>query len=601
MPGRRHRAVKGIGARLLDELAASEAAVDAAAGGGSSSSGGGDNGDEDDQSTQQSSVGQHLHHHDDHHEQLMENVAHHHHRDEARRGSARRGLPTQRIERLEAQARSIRKAQLRRRQARREHEMRGFEADTGSAGTARRRRRARLAANQQTEAGGPRVAQAAKQWGLDSGQLPTKLDDDEGYVERRFPRAAKQRRALAETAAQIRRLQGEVTTLRKRINLVNADVHKAEKRRDTLQDELSRIVVEDDIEEQRRNRGLLIEVQKARLQECEEKIRDRSRYTRTLERMLKRLQRGAVVFQGTIKAYQEVLKAQREEVEEVEEEARAESHSRMMAQRRLAALRQDLADQEDAFEAQLLELRQVARARENLSEQCVDFFCCSVCLCLYSAHCVAGTLRSKTGMLSIELKMARYNKMRDEQKQRADSDRVRQTSVKLLTRWKQTSKRKKMDAVEAELDGLMEKFRKIELVTGLRTEFDIVQRYFHQDESVAQLHARVDSWFGCQCTCLDDFSTCIRCVSLSYCKEMEQKTVFLRGQIARANARLRKLRSLHDKDKFYGDSAQSSKHAQQEVERISDELTALRVEHHHAVEEKVKCVCSPRAFRRPTR
>ena len=104
--------------------------------------------------------------------------------------------------------------------------------------------------------------------------IPPRLDDDLHYVERKFPKAAKQRAKLKETGSDIDRLRAEAVAATKLVNKANTDILRAEKRRDFLRNELANLVFQDDIVEKRRRRGELIEEEKERLEEREQEIRE---------------------------------------------------------------------------------------------------------------------------------------------------------------------------------------------------------------------------------------------------------------------------------------------------------------------------------------
>ena len=348
-----------------------------------------------------------------------------------RKGSAslrrRRGLPTDRFKRLEEQVQELKKAQLRRRVGKQYSESVDAKGNT-------KVNVIRL----------DKIAPVPVKRILAPVVIPSRLDDDMEYVERRFPKAAKNRRKLSETRNHVEKLQEEAVSWTKRINRANADVQRAEKKRSNLQNELANLIFQDDIMARRRQRGIQIEEEKQRLREREEEIRETSRYTKTLDRMLQRIWHEQITFERTMETYTKVLQAQKEETEEIEELARRMAYLRKVTNRRLAQTKEEIFDREARAEEDLRELRQVARARENLSEQ--------------------------------------YEQIQQQKQRRIEQQQKKNMSSKLLESWKRSSNKKKMRGVETELEGLIDKFRRIELVTGLKTEFDIVHRYFHQDE-----------------------------------------------------------------------------------------------------------------------
>ena len=326
--------------------------------------------------------------------------------------------------------------------------------------------------------------------------IPPRLDDDLEYVERKFPKAAKKRRMLNETSDEIERLREDLVALTKEMNLTQAKVTETEIKTQHQKRELENLLFQDDIMQQRVERGRKIQALKDRLQHSEEQAQELSRYTRTLKRMMERIWKEQVTYERTLDSYMQVLQAQKHETEEIEELARRMKYLRHVTQRKLVQKREELYDTEALRGQQLNELRQVARARESIAEQ--------------FAH------------------------MQNEQQKKLKQAQRNRASTKMLDNWQRSTNARKMQDVEQELEDLMDKFRRIELVTGLKTEAAIVHRYFHQDE---------------------------------YCREMEQKVIFLRGQIAKANARARKLRSLQDNDKYFGKAHQSSRQSQIEVRR----------------------------------
>jgi hypothetical protein len=404
-------------------------------------------------------------------------------------------LPTSRFKRLEAQVRTLKKTQLRRRLGKQYHETLDKDGNT-----------------QLTVVRLDKIAPVPVKRVLAPVVMPSRLDDDLEYVERKFPRAARNRRKLNETTSMAEELQERAVAMIKLINKVNNDVAKAEHNRDDKKRALENLIFQDDIMHKRAERGKLINKQKTRLSTTEIQIKNSSLYTKTLNRMLQRLNNEQVVFGRTMEAYMKALQAQKDETEEVEELARRIAYLHKVTRRKISLTHEDLVDEEKRMESKLKELRQIARARTSLDE---------------------------------EFEHIKQEKQRREQ----ELEKVKSSS-EMLSRWKKNASSIKMHSIEDQMDDLMDKFRRIELVTGLNTARQIIHRFFHQDE---------------------------------YCREMEQKTLFLKGQITKAHARARKLRSTHDNEKYFGKSQQSSRQSQIEVERFADKLSKL---HNHNQEIK---------------
>ena len=172
-------------------------------------------------------------------------------------GGRRRGLPTERFKRLEDQMRQLKKAQLRRRAGKQYTETVDEEGNV-----------------QVKVVQLDKIAPVPVKRVLAPVVIPPRLDDDLHYVERKFPKAAKQRAKLKETGSDIDRLRAEAVAATKLVNKANTDILRAEKRRDFLRNELANLVFQDDIMEKRRRRGELIEEEKERLEEREQEIRE---------------------------------------------------------------------------------------------------------------------------------------------------------------------------------------------------------------------------------------------------------------------------------------------------------------------------------------
>ena len=217
----------------------------------------------------------------------------------------KKGLPTDRYKRLEAQVQELKKQQLLRRAGKHNVETVGENGEV----------KVKVVHMD-------RIPPVPLKRVLAPVVVPVRLSVDEGYVERKFPKAAKQRHHLKKTGEEIDRLHELVIAETKVVNRLNADIASAEGRRDALRNEVANLEFQDNIEERRQQRGSTIEESKARLADMEEQMKEVSRYAKTLDRMLARISDERTVFQRTMEEYMKVLESQHEATQETEELAR---------------------------------------------------------------------------------------------------------------------------------------------------------------------------------------------------------------------------------------------------------------------------------------
>jgi hypothetical protein len=166
-------------------------------------------------------------------------------------------------------------------------------------------------------------------------QVPERLGDDPGYVERMFPRSAKKRNETQLFQKKLSQLQAVKVTLIENLDSVDLEINQVKEHNRDLQERQKQLMFQDNIMTERRLYSLKIEELKQRLRKVLLESARLDHYKGTLNVMMERLHEHQITYIRTQKTYKRAVSLQRKEANEFKKMAEESRSKRDAAEKQL--------------------------------------------------------------------------------------------------------------------------------------------------------------------------------------------------------------------------------------------------------------------------
>lgn len=284
-------------------------------------------------------------------------------------------------------------------------------------------------------------------------EVPDRLDDDPGYVDRMFPRNAKKRNETLTFHKQHDAVQARKVELIESIDAVDKKIKERKEHNRDLREKSKQLDFQDNIMSERRAYRRKIDHENERLRKVMLESARLTHYKQTLDHMVTRLHKQQITFVRTLNTYNKAVALQRREADDVKEMADESNEERLAAETQLRDLKRKTRRKEEAWMSKIKELQQVSKQRELLVRQM------------------------------------------DEQQEllakRARDSNLRQTAARTGEQFAVALTRGKLGAFTQHVRVHEQAFEKIRMVTGLKSEDEILTRWDNQQEYLNEIESKI--------------------------------------------------------------------------------------------------------------